>query len=501
MGTIKKLAGQTAIYGLSTIVGRLLNYLLVPIYTRIFLPEEYGVVSEFYAYVTFLMIVFTYGMETAFFNFWQKEEDKDKVYSTGVISLLISSVGLALIMILFSGPLASLIKYPKHSEYVSWFGMILALDAMTALPFARLRQLNKPKVFAAAKLFNILVNIFFNIFFLVWCPEWAKEKSGLMSSLANSVYSPQIGVGYVFISNLLSSALTLLLLLPQFRNISFRLDKELWKKMIIYALPLMVAGFAGMINETFDRAIYKYLAPNKSIALAELGIYSACYKLSILMTLFIQTFRYAAEPFFFAQQTKENKNEIYANVMKYFVITCCFIFAGVMLYMDVVKHFIGVKYHSGLKVVPVLLMANMCLGIFFNLSMWYKLSGQTRYGAYFSVFGAVVTIILLVLLIPAMGYMGAAWATLICYAAMMVVSYVTGQKNYPINYDVGRILTYIGLALMVYFASIGIEKILHPGKITSFVINTLLLMAYVGYTFVLEKPKKTNEQREKRKEF
>ena len=419
MSQIKKLAGQTAVYGLSSIVGRLLNYLLVPIYTRIFSPAEYGVVSEYYAYVTFLLILFTFGMETAFFHFSSKTGDKDKVFGNGLSVLLISSSILSGLLILFSQTIANWLHYPNHPEYIIWFALILAFDGLTALPFARLRQLGKPKMFAGLKMLNIFLNIGFNVLFLLVLPELAKHHP---DSWLLFCYKPSIGVGYVFLANLISSTITLILLLPNFRKIKLPLDKELLKAMLIYAFPILIAGFAGMINETLDRAILKYLVTDKTTAMQQLGIYSACYKLSILMTLFVQTFRYASEPFFFAQQHKENSKQLFANVMNYFVLICSIIFLGVMLYIDVVKVFIGPKFYEGLNVVPILLIANLCLGVYLNLSLWYKLTGQTKYGAWFSIYGAIITIVFNFWLIPKMGYTGAAWATLICYASMMIVS-------------------------------------------------------------------------------
>jgi O-antigen/teichoic acid export membrane protein len=489
LSQIKKLAGQTAIYGLSSIVGRFLNYLMVPIYTRVFDRAEYGVVSELYAYVSFLMILYTYGMETAFFNFSQKEEDKNKVYSSGMFSIIISSVLISAIFILFSHPIASLIKYPQHAEYITWFALVLAFDAMTALPFARLRQLNKASTFALIKIANIFLNIGFNVFFLIICPKYANEHSGFLAQISHSVYSAKVGVGYVFISNLLASFITLLLLLPGMCNIKLKPDYPLLKRMLIYSAPLLIAGFAGMINETLDRAIYKYIAPNPATALSELGVYSACYKLSIIMTLFIQTFRYAAEPFFFSQHKNENRKGVYALVMKYFVITCAFIFVGVMLYLNIIKYFIGEEFRAGLAVVPILLLANMCLGIFYNLSMWYKLTGQTRFGAYFAIFGGALTVVLLFVMIPRWGYMGAAWATLITYAAMMVVSFVSGQKNYPIPYKLSESFIFISLALLIYFASMGIDKLLSPSASVAFILHTLLLLIFAAFVYVIEKPK------------
>lgn len=488
MSGIRKLAGQTAIYGLSSIVGRMLNYLLVPFYTRIFSPVEYGIVSELYSYSAFLLILFTYGMETAFFNFMQKEKENKNVYSTSLSSVVITTVILSGLMMVFSNHLASLIKYPDKGEYIIWLALIIAFDAVTSIPFARLRQQNKAVKFAVIKLINILLNIGFNIFFLVGCPVWIKGDYGILSQLAVTFYSPSVGVGYVFISNVLASGLTVLLLFRQYRYFTFRIDKALLKRMIVYALPLMIAGFAGMINETLDRAIYKFIAPNPDTALRELGIYSACYKLSIIMTLFIQTFRYAAEPFFFAQHKQDNQRKVYSLVMTYFVITCSVIFLAVMLYLDIIQLFIGEKFRSGLAVVPILLMANMCLGIFYNLSMWYKLTEQTHYGAYFAIFGGVLTVILLFVLIPLFGYMGAAWATFITYFAMMILSYITGQKHYPIPYKVKDDFITVMLALLSYAIAYYVQSLFHYHGIVLWIINTIFLGAYVFAIYKINLP-------------
>jgi O-antigen/teichoic acid export membrane protein len=293
---IKKLAGQTAIYGLSSIIGRLLNYLLVPLYTRIFDPSAYGVVSEFYAYITFLIVLYTYGMETAYFHFSSKKENNLNVYSNSLSTLTFTSVILSSILILFSQSIATTLGYEAHSEYIVWFALILAFDAITALPFAKLRQENRAKRFALIKIVNISSNIGLNLFFLALLPQITNNNS------LSVLYNPAIGVGYVFIANLISSFITLLFFTSDFKQIKFNIDKALVKEMLVYAFPLLIAGFAGMINETLDRAILKYLVTDKSTALHQLGVYSACYKLSIIMTLFVQTYRYAAEPFFFSQQ-------------------------------------------------------------------------------------------------------------------------------------------------------------------------------------------------------
>jgi len=487
VSSIKQLAGQTAVYGLSSIIGRLLNYLLVPFYTRIFMAQEYGVVSELFAWVSFLAVLYTYGMETSFFHFANKSHGTRRVYNTGITSLLISSVLLSGMAILFSGSIADTLDYGKHPEYITWFALIILFDTLTTLPFALLRKENKALRFATIRLVNIVINIFFNVFFLVLCPAWMKEE-GLMHAIASLVYSPTTGVGYVFISNLLASAITLLILLPQFKGVRLQIDKPLLKEMLIYGFPLLIAGMAGMVNETLDRAVYKFLAPDASKAMYELGIYSACYKLSIIMTLFIQTFRYAAEPFFFSHYAADGSKMVYARVMNYFVITCSFIFLLVMLFMDIFKLFIGEAFRSGLHVVPVLLMANLCLGIFYNLSIWYKLTGQTRYGAAFSITGAIITIVLLFVLVPRFGYTGAAWATLICYASMMLMSYFTGQKNYPIPYDVRKMILYPVMGLLIYYSMIGANLILDPSAAVKFITAVVLMVIFSGMVWMIERP-------------
>ena len=485
MSALKKLAGQTAIYGLSSIVGRLLNYFLVPLYARIFLRAEFGVITELYAYVTFLIILFTYGMETAYFKFSNTASNPRTVYSTALISLVGSSAGLLLLLLIFANPVSVAMGYASHPEYIVWFACILAVDAVSSIPFARLRIENKARLFGVLKLVNIFTNIGFNLFFLVLCPVLKDEGfTGI-----NWFYNPEIGVGYVFISNLIASVVTFLFLLPQMVNRPFLFDSELWKKMMVFALPLLVAGTAGMVNETIDRILLKHLYPIPSEALVQVGIYGATYKLSILMTLFIQTFRYAAEPFFFSQAKNSNSKQVYAEVMKFFILGCSFIFLSIMLYIDVVKHFLGPQYYSGLPVVPVLLMGNLCLGIFFNLSIWYKLTGQTKYGAWLAIYGATVTIVLNIWWIPIYGYKGCAWATLICYGSMMVISYFLGQKKFPVNYPVKRCLTYLGAALLFYGISVQLKglNMLHPNIL--FVLNNLLIGLFVAMAWVLERKK------------
>lgn len=487
MSQIKKLAGQTAIYGLSSIIGRLLNYLLVPLYTRIFDPAAYGVVSEFYAYVTFLIVLYTYGMETAYFHFSSKKENTLNVYSNSLSTLTFSSVILSSILIVFSQSIATGLGYEAHPEYIIWFSLILAFDAITALPFAKLRQENRAKRFALIKIVNIGSNIGLNLFFLAFLPQIANHSS------LSVLYNPEIGVGYVFIANLISSLITIVFFANDFRQIKFTIDKTLVKEMLVYAFPLLIAGFAGMINETLDRAILKYLVTDKSTALHQLGVYSACYKLSIIMTLFVQTYRYAAEPFFFSQQSKKNNRALYATIMNYFVFVCSLIFLGVMLFMNIAKYFIGEKFHEGLQVVPLLLFANLFLGVYLNLSMWYKLSGKTKYGAWFSIIGAIITIVLNFLLIPQMGYMGAAWATFICYGTIMILSYIYGQKHYAIPYSIKICTSIILLSVVLWQLSSYLLIALNTGTMISLVIKITALSVFTMLSWLLLKPSSTVE--------
>ena len=430
MNPLKKLASQTAIYGLSSVVGRLLNYLLVPLYTRYFLPEEYGVVTELYAYVAFLVIILTYGIETAFFRFSQKENNRI-VYSTSLISLLFSSLLFIILMFVFSENISSSIGYPNNQEYVKWFALIIGLDAISSISFAKLRALNKATRFALIRLVNIFINIGLNLFFIIYCP-YAIENNLQSLNFVNSVYSPSVGVGYIFIANLFASAITILMLLPEMINSVWIFERNLWKKMMIYASPLLIAGLAGMTNETIDRILLKYLLPESSNISREIGLYGAFYKLSIIMILFIQTFRFAAEPFYFSQEREHNSRKIYADVMKYFIIVTSFIFLIVTTFYDFFINFLGSKYHDerGFLVVSVLLFANFFLGIYYNLSIWYKLTEKTRYGAYISIFGASITIILNILLIPVFGFVGCALATLICYSSMVLLSFYLSNSTF-----------------------------------------------------------------------
>ncbi len=451
MNPLRRLAGQTAIYGLSSIVGRLINFLLVPLYTRVFLPGEYGVVTEMYTYVGFLLIILTYGMETALFRFSEdKPGKKNTIFSTSLLSVTVTSSIFILLAVLMRRPLAEIMRYPDNVEYIVLLAFIIGLDALAAIPFARLRAQNKAMRFALLKLTGIGINICLVLFFLVLCPWLIQNASNSITQLISPIYNPDIGVGYVFIANLAATSVTLLLLTPVMRSAKPVIDQQLLKQMLVYALPLLVAGLAGWVNEALDKLLLKYILP-EDIAMSQVGIYGAVYKLSIMMTIFIQAFRFAAEPFFFAQAKEQHARQTYAAVMNYFVMACLLIFLGITLFVDVVKHFIGPEYHEGLPVVPILLLANMFLGIYFNLSIWYKLTGQTMYGAWFAVTGATITILLNIWWIPIIGYHGSAWATLICYASLTALSFAFGQKHYKIPYDIPRLFFMIGLAIILFF--------------------------------------------------
>ncbi|WP_346859195.1 polysaccharide biosynthesis C-terminal domain-containing protein [uncultured Draconibacterium sp.] len=450
MNPFKKLASDTAIYGVSSIVGRFLNWWLVPYYSFMFLPGEYGVVTNMYAYVAFFLVFLTFGMETSYFRFASKSDNPESVYSTSIISLFFTTLSFVLLASVFRQEIANLIQYPDHPEYVLWFAIILGVDAFTAIPFARLRLNNRPLKFAFVKFVFIGFNIAFNLFFISLCPKLLQNNP---DSIVNYVYSADIGVGYVFISNLLASLITLILLLPEIFRVTFTFDKKLMQQMLSYGFPILIVGLTGMVNQNIDKVLIPFLVPEDQNPMFQLGIYGANYKLAVLMNMFIQAFRYAFEPFFFARSSSKDDPRVYATVMKYFVIFGLLIFLGMVLFIDVIKIIVDSEYHEGLKVVPLILMANLFFGMYFTLSLWYKLTDKTRYGAYIALFGAAITLVLNIVLIPVMGYMGSAIAVFICFLIMMLISYFMGQKHYPVPYDVKRIGNYFLAAMILYALS------------------------------------------------
>jgi len=485
MAGIKSLAKDTAIYGLSSIIGRFLNWCLVPLYTNMFLPAEYGVVSYIYSIVALALIILTYGMETGFFRFANHERYKDpmEVYSTSLISLAVSSAVFIAAVALFLGPLASAMHSAGHESYVMMMAIAVALDAFTALPFSYLRFRKRPLRFATLRLVNIGVNIGLNLFFLLVCPWLWTHAPGWIAWF----YDPDFGIGYIFLANLISSALNMFLLIPELCGFPYRFNPALWREMIAYSAPLLVLGVAGIMNQTLYSILFPLLFPDKAQAMSQLGIYSANLKIAIVMVMFIQAFRFAYEPFIFAKAKSRGDDRLqsYRDAMKYFVIFSMMIFLGVMFYMDILRNFIDPGYFSGLKVVPVVMIAEFFFGIFFNLSLWYKLTDRTAYGMWFSLLGLAVTVALNVLLVPRYGYMGCAWASFACYGTMMAVSYAFGRVKYPIGYNVGRLTFYFftAIALWMFAELIAIEC--RPWF--NMIVRTPLLIAYVFMAMRIER--------------
>jgi O-antigen/teichoic acid export membrane protein len=478
---LKKLAGQTVIYGLGSIMPRIINYLFSLALTFIFkVPSDLASNTEFYSYISFVNIIFTYGMETAFFNFVNKSDEKDKVYSTALISLLSTTFIFSLVICLFSQSLANIADYPDNKEYVIWCVMIVATDTLMALPLARLRSNNKAKQFALLRIFNVTVYLVVSIFYMIFCKN--AYENGENNFLA-SCYDPRVGVGYAFLAQLIANLFSMLLMAKEFTGFAYVFDKELWKKMIGYAWPLLFLGLAGMVNETFDRLVLKYLLP-ENIAKTELGIYGACYKIAILMTIFITAFRYAAEPFFFNQAADKNSKKVYALVMKYFVIFCSFLFLVTMMNLDIVKLAIYKDYRSGLGVAPILLLANLFLGVYFNLSIWYKLTGQTRFGAVITIIGAIITLVINFSFIGKYSYMACAWATFAAYGSMMVISYYMGQKHYPVKYNLRSMLFFFFCAVGFYFISLTYNSL--ESIVIKLILNNLFVILFAWLFYKLE---------------
>jgi prepilin-type processing-associated H-X9-DG protein len=478
LNPLKKLLGQTAVYGLSTILGRTLNYLLVPLYTSVFdkHPEEYGVVSQLYAFVAFLMILLTFGMETTYFRFIQDSDNRKQVFQNSFLTVVLLNIAFFLGIFTFDKQIANALLFDGHVEYIILMGAIVVIDAMSSLPLAKLRAEEKAKQFAIIQFSSIGANIFLNVVLLLFFvnPE-----------------DPKDGVFFILIANLISSFVKPLFLRKDFREIRFKVDFSLLKKMLVYAIPIVIAGFAGIINEVIDRIMLKQMLYDPAngftakMADAEIGIYSACYKLAMLVTILLQAYRYAAEPFFFNQMKNQERNKLYVKLMNYFMAIVCVVFLGVSLNLEIFKYFISSKtYWEGLKIVPVLLLANVFLGIYFNQSIWYKLTNQTRFGAYISIMGAVLTIGINYLFIPKFGYVASAWATMIVYAFQMTISYLWGQKHFPIKYNLRKFFLYLGLSILLYFVAGKIPYGNHT--VIRFIANNLLIAFYIYIVLSVE---------------
>ena len=407
---MKRLAGETAIYGVSSIVGKFLNWMLVPMYTRVLATEsDFGIVTNLYAWTALLMVILTYGMETGFFRFMNKKEIKlpMRVYATTLFSLAFTSVLFMVFVFSALTPVSNFLGYGAHPEYIGMMAGIVAVDAFCCIPFAFLRYQGKAVRFAAIKLLNIFLNIVLVIFFLIACP-WLYECA---PRLIGWFYVPGYQVEYIFVSNVVTSVVTFLLLVPDMiPGLREKASFVLLKQMLRYSFPILVLGIAGIFNQTADKILFPFLFEDKDYAATQLGIYGACFKVAVVMVMFIQAFRYAYEPFIFAKNKDDDNTKAYSEAMKYFIIFSLIIFLGVMYYLDILKYFVDAKYYPGLRVVPIVMLGELFFGIYFNLSFWYKLIDQTQWGAYFSTIGCVVTVLMIVLLAPVYGYMACAWA-------------------------------------------------------------------------------------------
>jgi len=485
LSSIKKLAGQTMWYGLSSIAARFISYLLTPYLTLKLTGAAYGEQAIVYSFIPFLNVIVTHGMETAYFRFGSKENE-EKIYHTSSFSMIIVTALVVSCLLIWGAPIASLLQISLHPEYIKLVAWVVALDALTTIPFSKLRLEGRPKKYAFIKVGGILINIIATYAFISILPEYATAHKG---SFIAGWYVKGFEVGYILIANILQNVFVLVLLQKEIRSLRFNIDYKLWGQMMLYALPLILVGFGGMINETMDRIMLGWWAnggsPEANKALV--GTYSACYKLAILITISIQAFRMGAEPFFFKQAQSDNAQKTYARVMKFFVITLCVMFLGVVLYLDIWKLFIrNPNMYAGLKVVPILLIANMFLGIYYNLSIWYKLSNKTMAGAWITLLGAAITIGINFLLIPRYGYIASAWATFFCYGTMMVVSYQWGQKVYPIPYATKKLIAYFVITLLLYSINLFILWV-SSNKAFNYLFASILLLGFIGFVVKIEK--------------
>jgi O-antigen/teichoic acid export membrane protein len=454
----------------------MLSFLLVRLYTGILPTGEYGEVSIVLSWMVFFNVVLSYGMETAFFRFYNSETDKENVIATSTISIFWSSIIFLFGALIFRGTLASLANV--EVQYITYAIWILVLDALVIVPFSKLRANQRPMLYAIIKIGNVAVNLLLNLFFLLLLPKIAETNP---NSFIGNLYVENYEIGYIFVSNLAASLLTLLVLSPNYLSLTRKFDAALWKKMMQYGLPILVAGIAFAVNEHFDKILLGYWLP-ESVAKSEVGAYSACYKLGLFMVLFATAFRLGIEPFFFSHSNNENAPQTYAMITKYFVIFGSLILLGVIVFADVLKFLLleNKSYWEAMKVVPLIILANFCLGIYNNLSVWYKLTDRTKMGAYISIVGAVLTLVLNYLLIPKFSYYGSAIATIAAYGSMMFISYVLGNRYYPIPYDMEKIGGYLGLSIL--FSAISFY-----GFRENYFVGIPLLMLFVYFVYHNEK--------------
>ncbi len=477
MANLKSLAKDTAIYGLSSIIGRFLNYLLVPLYTAKMSAASggYGIVTNIYAYVALLLVILTYGMETTYFRYANKsEENPDTVYSTTLISVGTTSLLFVLLVLGFLPGIAGWMGYTAHPEYVGVMAIVVALDAFQCIPFAHLRYKHKPIKFAALKLLFIGMNILLNLLYFLWLPKLYESHPDVIGK----IYDPTVGVGYAFFINLFCTGLVTFFFWKELVGIKYKFDWSLLKRMLKYAWPILVLGIAGILNQTFDKMMFPKIYHNADQA-QQLGIYGAAVKIAMIMALITQAFRYAYEPFVFGKEKEKDSRETYAKAMRYFIIFTLLAFLAVIAWIDVIKRIIAPDYWSGLKVVPIVMAAEIMMGIYFNLSFWYKLIDKTIWGAWFSGIGCAVLILVNVLFVPKYGYMACAWGGFAGYGTAMVLSYFVGQKYYPIKYPLRDILLYTVVAGILFAAMmLPIENMW-----LALAYRTVLLLLFAGFIY------------------
>ena len=485
MAGIKSLAKETAVYGLSSIVGRFLNWCLVPLYVYLFPAEEYGIVSYLYSFTAVALIILNYGMETGFFRFANKEPDPERVYTTSLISVGTTSLTFMVLLTLFLRPVSRAMLLPGDGLYVWLLGITVAVDAFSNLPFAYLRYEKKAFRFAGIKLLNVGLNIALNLLFLLGCPALMKSAPGLVSWFYEPLGGKSFGIGWIFLANIISSVVILLCLLPELTGRRYAFSGQLLRQMLRYSWPLLILGVAGVLSQNMGQMLIPYLFEGQEEeARAMVGIYGANIKIAIVMVMFTQAFRYAYEPFIFAQAKGkgENKEQAYCDAMKYFVIFGLFIFLGVMYFLPVLKHFVAPGYWSGLRVVPIMMAAELCFGIFFNLSLWYKLTDRTQWGMYMSLICFALMLGFNLWFVRAIGipdgYIGSAWAALASYFIVMLISYFVGRHYYPLPYPVGRICSYVVLAGVLYAAGEWIGSVYSLWLV--YLTRVLLLAVYIG---------------------
>lgn len=476
MAGVKSLAKDTAIYGMSSIVGKFLNWCLTPLYTYLLIPEEYGIIVNLYAWIGLLLVLLTYGLETGFFRFANDPEkgDSQTVYSTCMTSLGVTTLLFLGLVSVFLSPISSALQCEQHPEYITLIALIISFDVFSALPFAYLRFKLRPLRFAFLKLLNIGLTICLNLFFLLACPAIYKSHPEWI----NWFYDPSYGAGYILISNAIASFILLLCLTPEIFRIRWHFRYDLLRQILRYSFPLLILGLAGIMNQNLDKILYPYLITDQAEAMNQLGIYGANAKIAVVMIMFTQAFRYAYEPFIFARAKSEDKRSTYALAMKYFIIVDLLIFLGVMFFLDIIRYFIDPRYFVGLKVVPIIMMAELFSGVFFNLSLWYKLTDRTHWGVWFSLIGLIIIVALNLTLVPHFGYVACAWAAFACYLVMMLLSWLVGQKYYPVAYDLKSIGKYTALALILYVLGMWPEI---DHIVLRLAYRTLLLCLYLVY--------------------